>query len=1187
MKNIYKVEKASVTVAMTLMLLGAGAGQPATALPLSLNDSPLFLLSAVDPNVILTFDDSGSMAWGYMPDGVSGLGGTRRGCSSTINGMYYNPNVTYAAGVDTSGNPLPNASFTGAWINGYNTGAGTVDLSTSYRPVWSMNSAGTTNNYVSCDTAPLSTAQQAFYYTFDATLAGTGGCPSVADINDDDCYRLVRVSATSGPSSTDERTNFANWYSYYRTRTLAAKSAAGRALSRLPSNMRLAYQRLNTCNSNLGTAPTTGCPGSSVRPFDTTARTTFLNWLYGSPASSGTPLRSAMVRAGQYLSNTTANGPWAQTPGTSVGTEYSCRQNFHIAFTDGLWNSDSPSGYGNADNSSATFPDGTAYSPSSLPANRRIFPDGNSNSLADIAFYFWSEDARTLTNNVPTIPADKTGISATQYFDPSNDPANWQHLVNFTVGMGVTGTLNPANYFDESLPATAGDYDDLLAGTKTWPAIPTTDSPEKVDDLWHAAINSRGRYFSATNPQELVDSFTAVVNAIASRTGSGAALAANAGSVGSSTFLYQAKFNSGTWTGQLLGFPVNATNGTLSNTPAWDGAVELNTQNYDSGRTILTYNPTSRDGVRFRWGNITTTQQADLNKNPAGGTDTNGAARLDYLRGQTSNEGTGLNFRTRVCYDVNGVPLSACPAANTGKMGDVVHSAPLYVGAPPYDYPETLESKSYSSFASSRAGRTPTVYVGANDGMMHAFDANTGREVLAYVPASVYSNLSRLTSPSYTHLYFVDGSPMAGDAFINNDWRTVLIGGLRNGGRGYYALDVTDPTTFGETGAAPANTVLWEFTDTDLGFTHSTPSIVKMANGKWAAIFGNGYNNVSPGNGHAILYIVFIEDGVDGTWSASDFVKIDTGVGSTTTPNGLATPGAVDINRDHVVDFIYAGDQQGNMWRFDVRSSTPNQWTLAGNRNILFAAGANQPITARPVVGKHPNGGRLVYFGTGKYLEAADNITTGAATQTFYAVWDRDLNSTVPPSDLLQQQIQTTTTHSGFDVRIISDNPINWRQGTGGGPGTTHLGWYLDLPTTAEKQVTDPILRDGKIIFTTLIPATSPCQPGGDGWLMELDAINGGRLDDTFDLTDDGLLTDADKPAISGQNIAAAGVKSGKGAPSTPVIIGGPAVPTSPPPPAGGECIEYKFSSTSDGQRIRMPEKCQRARVRESWQQLR
>ena len=1224
------LRKAALSAALSVMLVVGTVPRPAIAAPLSLADSPIFLLTSVDPNIIFTYDDSGSMSWGFMPDsvGTGGLDDERRGCSVTSNPIYYDPTKTYDVPVNANGDPLNTVPtvFTAAYTNGFNTAGGTVNLATSFRVTWNaINVSGYGPTYAGCGftsattiglTGTYNSSRNAFYFEYRPDL--TGCAPAVTN---NACYRLVQHNnpALSAPHdgsawSPAQQQNFANWYSYHRQRTLLAKTGAGRVFQRLPDTVRIAYQRLNSCNGGFGGTPDATCPGRSVRPFTTAAKTSFLNWLYSSPASGGTPLRGAFGRVGEYLSTSNSNSPWAQNPGTSVGTEYECRQNFHVAFTDGFWNQDSTlSAYGNADNSSTALPayDLTAdrlalnyhpgsYSPGGLPANRKPYADGNSNSLGDIAFYYWSRDARpTLLNKVPQYILANTGnTDPEKFWHPDNDPATWQHLVNYTVGLGVAGNLNPTNYFDRSAPDSAGHWDEIMAGgPPTWGAT-AANSINNVDDLWHAAVNSRGRYFSARDSKQLVESLQQALADVTARSGSSASLSANAGSVGANTLIYQAKFNSADWSGRLLAFGIDPSTNTVNTSATWDAGVELNKLNYDSDRKIITYHPVNKAGTPFRWNNISPAQQAALNTNPStGAPDGNGAARLDYLRGASANEGQNLNFRTRTCLNLAGQAV-AC-SSDVGKLGDIVSSSPIYVGQPPFRYRDSLESAPYSSFATSNAGRTPIVYVGANDGMLHGFNANTGKEEIAYVPSPVYSNLSRLTAQSYAHRYFVDGSPMVGDVFIDkgggSKWQTVLVGALNKGGRGYFALDVTDPSKFSESNAA--DLVLWEFTeasDSDLGFSYSQPSIVKMANGKWAAIFGSGYNNVSPGSGKGFVYIVFIERGVDGTWTLdTDYVKLATDVGSTTTPNGVVGVTAIDVNRDEVVDYIYAGDLQGNLWRFDVtnpQNLNEAAWitaikdtsAAAKRRTLLFKTRPGQPITQYPTVARHPLGGVLVYFGTGKYVESADNNVAGAITQTFYAIWDRGLGETVTSTYLLQQTVDSTTTKGGFSVRLTSNNPIQWATAATPAAGQ-HLGWYMDLPTQGERSVNPALVREGKVIFSTTIPASIPCEPGNDGWLMELDGFGGGRLADTFDLNQDGAINAGDRVSSGGGEVAASGVKTGGGSGVT-ILSTNPNL-ANPPRPAE-ECLEVKLANTSEGKIVRMEEKC-RGPSRESWMQSR
>jgi len=1174
---------------------------------LNLADAPLYLSTPVEPNIILTFDDSGSMAWGYLGDSVGAYSNYKRGCAAAFNGVAYNPSITYTVPVANDGTPLFTGSnvtsFTHAFVNGYYPTGQWLDLSSStlassqssttsgtgYRVKWTTSSTGASISSTAACTTGNNLGQPAFYFLYDTTLSGCTG-----SITNESCYKKVTVSATSGPGGTDERQNFANWFSYYSTRNLMAKTAAGRAFSRFGSNVRVTGQHLNNTTAGSGSTIKFTTTITTLKEFTGSDRTDFFTRLYNTPAANSTPLRQAVQRAGNYLSGSTSqtNGSYRDNPSAPlssvapVNQERSCRQNFQVVITDGFWNGTAGVST-NVDGSSATFPDGTAYSPGAGPTYAppyAVYADSTSATLADNTFYYWSNDLRTdLTNNVPAHLDDtSTGTSATnKYWNPRNDPATWQHLVTYTIGLGLVGTLDFNN------PAT---YSGLLAGTISWPAA-VGDTATAVDDLWHAAIDSRGRYFSAGNPDAVVSAFNAIVNEVLSKTASSASASMNTASVSSSSVIYQSIYNSGTWEGQLLAYPFNTATGAFDTTAAWDAGAKLNNQDglALSGadvRQIVTAKPSTGKGIKFRWpanpaapglNELDLAQVTALDYNPVtAATDTQGSARLDYLRGDASNEGTGNNYRPRTRSGCSGTCTS------TGVLGDTVDSAPVLVGAPSFYYPDNLESSTptaaqkYSVFASTWANRTPMIYVGANDGMLHGFDATvgtagSGKERIAYVPSSVYSSLSALTNPSYTHKFYVDGNAISGDAYLGSTygWRTLLVGGLRKGGQGMYALDITDPSQFQESNAA--NLLLWEFTDAndaDLGYTYSDPVIVKTHNnGEWAVIFGNGYNNTAPDGhasttGDAVLYVLFIEQGADGTWAPGDFVKIDTGVGTSTDPsgkpNGLASPAVVDVDGDLIADYVYAGDLQGNMWRFDITSATDSSWTSASSRTVIYQArdalNNPQPITTKPAIGFQPAGlspqngapvSLMIYFGTGKYLETGDASTVGATTQTFYGIWDGSGYANPNRSMLLQQTTTSSQTSLGINYRVTSNNPMVWKVGSTP-PSPSYVGWYMDLPTTGERIAVNPVLLPDRIEFASAIPSDDPCVPNGSGWLFELDPASGGRLDSSpFDVNGDGVINANDGWSLGGGSSGTTppSAVQTNGMPSSPTtLLGNPAI---------------------------------------------
>ena len=545
----------------------------------------------------------------------------------------------------------------------------------------------------------------------------------------------------------------------------------------------------------------------------------------------------------------------------------------------------------------------------------------------------------------------------------------------------------------------------------------------------------------------------------------------------------------------------------------------------------------------------------------ASGPDGYGSQRVQWLRGNAANEsatcgGCTPSFRSRP----------------TSKLGDIIHSAPSYIAAPASAYADSLESVPYTTFAAANVNRTPMIYVGANDGMLHAFNANTGREALAYVPTPVYKNLSALTASSLSavagepvaHHYQVDGSPTISDAFYGGSWHTLLAGALGAGGQGVYVLDVTDPSTF--TQANASSIVRWEFTDAndaDLGYGFAQPLLVKTNNGRWSIIIGNGYNNSeddgqSSSSGHAVLFVLDAETG-------AVTAKLDTGVGSSSTPDGLSGPIAIDTTGDGVADVVYAGDLNGNLWKFDLSSSSSGAWNVAFGGSPLFTT-PGQAITVRPDVTKFTQGGYLVAFGTGRYIDTSDGSTTD--TQAFYGIRDNGSSPAGGLTNLVQQSVVSSTavgadgntyrlsTHAvgpaTIDTPLVGDNAIATADYT-----ASKRGWYINLPTSGERVVSDANIRAGRVVFNTLIPNTDPCGFGGTGWVMELDIMNGNRNDSpTFDTNSDGQMSAADLNMHGTIDNA-----SGRAISSIPAAAGF----LRAPPQAGQPPFENKYVNTSSG----------------------
>lgn len=630
-------------------------------------------------------------------------------------------------------------------------------------------------------------------------------------------------------------------------------------------------------------------------------------------------------------------------------------------------------------------------------------------------------------------------------------------------------------------------------------------------------------YFKVTDPSRMVTTLRNVFNAISEASADASSVGVSGGSLTSDSHIYEASFRSGRWYGDLVARKIDEKGNLASNTQ-WNANTSLAQQVAADSRNIITYKPSTGSGIRFRWPTDTDNPSSDeldpqqidyLSRDPINDIrDDKGADRLDYVRG---NPVSGFRERDE-------------------PLGDIVHSTPQLVGPPVYYYPdnwgagEPETSKPYSTFGKQHATRERVVFVGANDGMLHAFDAGTysggnwssgtGREIFAYVPSSVYKELPELTDPNYRHKYYVDASPRIGDAMIGGEWRTVLVGGLGRGGQGVYALDVTQAGSISESNAS--STVLWEFTDSDdedLGYTYTSPLIARMHNGRWAAIFGNGYNAIEDdghktSHGKGAIYIVDLETG--------DLVKkILSNAGSAATPNGINAPTAVDLDNDNIVDIIYAGDLAGRLTKYDVRSSSPSGWKRISDQ--MFGTYSSDdgylPITTEVAIGSHPTGeGVMIYLASGKYLEPSDQNESGSKLHRIYGLWDKDpyrdpnLRVNSQRSRFLEQNIVSETeiafdsdgdgtTDTTATVRQSSQNEIDW---------DTHLGWYLNLAFPAqigEQVITRPMIREGKLIVSTHIPGGNECNPDQEGWLMLLDAASGAMPAPSLDLNEDGAFT--------------------------------------------------------------------------------
>ena len=676
-----------------------------------------------------------------------------------------------------------------------------------------------------------------------------------------------------------------------------------------------------------------------------------------------------------------------------------------------------------------------------------------------------------------------------------------------------------------------------------------------IDDLWHAAVNGHGAYFSATNPASLSAGLSNALAGINARKGSAAAAATSTlNPVAGNNFAYVASYTTVTWKGNLEARGINTVTGVVSENATWcvenvvagtcaapgtvvaeaigdttvyncvtpdsvtctggvmdgtnckvpvatacTGTMNTKVADVSDTRTIKTANSTGTALVDFTHANLTATQQAYFNAASIGtlsqwstldATQQAAAAGVNlvnYLRGQNGYEDRTANAAANRLYRYR-----------EAVLGDALESQPAFISKPVFSYPYP----GYSAYKTAQDLRAGTVYMGANDGMMHAFASDTGIERWAYVPSMVIPNMWKLADTGYAtvHRNFVNGSPITSDVCTANCtdsatavWKTILVAGLNGGGRGYYALDITVPDT---------PVLLWEFTpnagnlatrDADLGYSFGQPIITKKTDGTWVVLVTSGYNNTSTGDGKGYLYVLNAGTG-------AIISKITTGVGSTSTitgvctvapcPSGLAKiAGWNDEPAGNKVGYVYGGDLFGNVWRFDINSAVAASF---GTGDVMLFAtlkdpsGVAQPITTTPVLGKIAEK-RVVFIGTGKYLETGDLNTTQVQTQ--YAIKDDNASTTLvnPRSSLVQQ----TITSAGA-TRTVSSNAVSFY---------TDRGWYVDFPDSKERVNIDSKLVLGTLIVPTIVPSSTACSPGGYGWLNFFNYQTGGAVDTATNLS--------------------------------------------------------------------------------------
>ncbi|PKL95394.1 MAG: pilus assembly protein PilY, partial [Gammaproteobacteria bacterium HGW-Gammaproteobacteria-8] len=587
--------KFQICLGVALCGLLAGAPTNARAADLNISQSPLFVATNVEPNVMFTLDDSGSMQWEFMPDGDSfrftifmfprpdGLYGGANyanqvpsfrdnnlhnffGRSAANNGVFYNPDITYRPWSRPDGTEMPNANPAAALYNPAIPGLGSLNLTEqqTQSAVWFR---GDTFAQGICDPCNGNhTYWPITYYNYN------GGARTARA-----SYTLVQITTATPAGATftspggitrtrnQEIQNFANWFQYHRSRILTSRGAIGRAFTQMPDQARVGFGAINKGSSSIDGVDT-GTVITGVRDFNLAGRNTFYDRLYNRVINtSGTPLRNAAKAVGEYFERSDSRGPWSASPGVNGGEDLACRQSFHILMSDGFWNGGSP-GVGNSDGTAGptiTGPDVGAGPQSFTYTAGDPFADTRSNTLADVAMHYWKRDLRSdLANRVSTT---------------AEDPAFWQHLTSFGIGLGVQGTVDPADAFAAVENGTPIPWDD-----------PTTN-PGKIDDLLHFGINGRGGFFTAADPETFADQLGNLLLEIVARTAATTGISVSTTRLTQDSVAFAAEFDSEDWSGKVKA--INVLNGNT----VWEASSQIN----PSGRKVLTSQKDGTGGTNF------------------------------------------------------------------------------------------------------------------------------------------------------------------------------------------------------------------------------------------------------------------------------------------------------------------------------------------------------------------------------------------------------------------------------------------------------------------------------------------------------------------------------------------------------------------------------------------------------------
>lgn len=872
-------------------------------------------------------------------------------------------------------------------------------------------------------------------------------------------FRRVTIPAS-------QYTNYANWYTYYRTRILAMKTSTGLAFKNIDNNYRVGFITINPGN------PVQSAQYLGINDFNNTQKQNFYTKLYAITPSGDTPLREALSRVGRYYGG--------KTDGINSGMinvnnpdpiQYSCQQNVAFMATDGYWNGNegkdlSGNNIGNIDNVNS------GYSTRAIGAYDGGV-SGASGTLADVSLYYYQTDLR------PSGSKNSNGIDVSENNVPT-DPINGnnkQKMNTYMLSFGVNGLVTYKPDYDKRTSPELENIKNGISGACRWTTgvcnwpLPVRDTLTTIDDMWHAAINGRGKYSSIQDSQSILNGMRTILNNVSIQLGSSSNTSISSPQITTTeNKIFSVSYRNGKWDGEIISRNIDPATGELSTTINWSAKTQLEKKVSTTTDSRKIYY-IGREGQNiklkdFIWNNLESNEQ-NYFSNLCSTNLLSQCATLNTTQKNILNSGnTIINWiRGQSQYEELSNSTNPLFRSRDYVLSDIIDSNLTYVAQSKFNWSDN----NYQNFINANINRTPQIYVGANNGMLHAIDPTTGEEKWAIIPRQLLPRLYYPADISYSsnHKNYINGTISVMDTFINNEWKTILISGLGSGGKGYFAIDITNP-------ASPK--ALWEIcnsslcstNDSEMGYSFGNPIITKRAfDNKWVAYLSAGFDNST---GKGLIYEVDISNG-------SILRKLYTNTGTTTSPAGLSKINVFFDNyqQNNLAKSLYAGDLDGNVWKWNLENNNTNPILIA---SLKDNNNQNQPITTKIELG-YINNYPVLLVGTGKYLTINDYNTT--QIQSVYAIKDNNESYGVIRNNpsFIKQNITPGTISS-----TISVNQVNW--GTNG-------GWFIDLTSQAGERVNiDPLLASGTLSVISNVPGNTPCTAGGSAWSYQINFLNGG-----------------------------------------------------------------------------------------------